>query len=310
MRRIVPYAFFSLLLIISVALGQELSSDPQSTPMPAFSAANSDPTYQQLRHLKLGDLTVAVHDLVLQRDAGTFTFRSGTFSFLAPVNGKVTGAVFLGDGSFTLVPPTATEKHSLSLLTKELRMEETFNELVLRFTDGTADEIKKVGTAAAPAGNPGTALEGINSALRKDLHYNLHARLLEDVLATRPGGLFVAFIRGKKYDSRMIYAIDPRGVHAFGLRSDQVGLMTWDANKHGVWASFHLAEEHDPAGVSRRNRFKITHQKLNTTIEKTRRLNGDATTTFTARSVGLRVVHLNLFPPLRVQSVSPHNSRS
>ena len=98
-------------------------------------------------------------------------------------------------------------------------MEENFNELVLRFTDGTADEIKKAGTAAAPAGNPGSAIERINSALRKDLHYNLHARLLEDVLGAKPGGLFVAFIKGKKYDSRIIYALDPRGVHAFGMGS-------------------------------------------------------------------------------------------
>ncbi len=291
--------------LLGAVVAQELSSrSQQSAPAPAAGAANTDPIYQQLRRSQLGDVTVAVHDFVLQRDAGTFTFRSGTFTFLAPVNGKVTGAVFLGDGSFMLVPPSASEKHSLSLLTKEPKLEENFNELVLRFTDGTAEEIKKAGTAAAAAGNPSPALDRINSALRKDLHYNLHARILEDVLGTRPGGLFIAFIKGKRYDSRMIYAMDPRGVHAFGMGYDQAGLMTWDENKEGVWASFHLAQEHDASGVSRRNRLKITHQKLNTTIEKSGRLDGDATTTFTGHSVGLRVVHLNLFPPLRVQNVS------
>jgi hypothetical protein len=307
MRRIILVALLSVLLIVSAAVGQEFSSrPPQAPPPPAPTAPNSDPTYQQLRQSQLGDVTLAVHDLVLQRDAGTFTFRSGTFSFLAPVNGKVTGAVFLGEGAFTLAPPTASEQHSLSLLTKEPRMEENFNELVLRFTDGTADEIKKAGTAAAPAGNPGSAIERINSALRKDLHYNLHARLLEDVLGAKPGGLFVAFIKGKKYNAKMIYVIDPRGVHAFGMGSDQAGLMTWDENKYGVWASFHLAQERgqDRDASARRNRIKIDHQKLDTTIEKSGRLNGDATTTFVARSAGLRVVHLDLFPPLRVQSVS------
>ena len=96
MRRIILVALLSVLLIVSAAVGQELSSRPPQAPSPpAATAPNSDPTYQQLRQSQLGHVTLAVHDLLLQRDAGTFTFRSGTFSFLAPVNGKATGAVFL-----------------------------------------------------------------------------------------------------------------------------------------------------------------------------------------------------------------------
>ncbi len=292
--------------LIAVASAQELLPRPQQPgPSPAPAAANADPTYQQLRRSQLGDVTVAVHDLVLQRDAGTFTFGSGTFIFLAPVNGKVTGAVFLGDGSFTLVPPTAAEQHSLSLLTKEPRMEENFSELVLRFTDGSYEEIKKAGTAAAPAGNPGSALDRVNAALRKDLHYNLHARILEDVLGTAPGSLFVAFIRGKKYDSKMIYAVDPRGLRGFHSAADQVVLLTWDENKQGVWAAFPLRGESTRANDRsvHRKTIKIEHQKLDTSIEKSGRLNGDAITTFTAQISGLRVVELDLFPSLRVQNV-------
>jgi len=192
MHRVVFTTLVSAMSVASVVFGQELSSCPQQpAPTPAAVAPNGDPTYQQLRQSRLSDVTLAVHDFVLQRGAGMFTFKSGTFSLLAPVNGKVTGAVFLGDGSFTLVPPNAAEQKSLSLLTKEPRLEETFNELVLRFTDGTDDEIKKAGTAAVPAGNPGAALDRVNSALRKDLHYNLHARLLEDVPGAGQGGLFV-----------------------------------------------------------------------------------------------------------------------
>jgi len=40
---------------------------------------------------------LAVKDVVLKRDAGTFTM-TGTITFLAPVRGKVTGAVFFGHG--------------------------------------------------------------------------------------------------------------------------------------------------------------------------------------------------------------------
>lgn len=78
-----------------------------------------------MRQSQLGSVALAVHDLVLQRDAGTFLFRSGMSSLLAPVNGKVTGAVFLGNASFSLVPPTESEKHSLGLLTGSVSREIT-----------------------------------------------------------------------------------------------------------------------------------------------------------------------------------------
>jgi hypothetical protein len=290
-RPSVLFSIVSVFLLAAAAIGQELSprpQQPQTSPAPPPAASNTDPTYQQLRQSRLGDTTLAVHDFVLQRDAGTFTFKSGTFSLLAPVNGKVTGAVFLGEGSFTLVPPGAAEQHSLSLLTKEPRLEENFNELVLRFSDGTTEEIKKAGSPAAAAGNPGAALDRVNTALRKDLHYNLHARLLEDVLGTRREGMFVAFIRGKRYDSRMLYIIDPSGLRKLHSDSDHVALLTWDENKHGIWAAFRLPREHGQPEVagSRGNTIKIDQQKLNTTIEKGGRLDGDAATTFIARTGG------------------------
>src|SRR5205823_14572919 len=79
-------------------------------------APNSDPTYQALRHVALSSEAVAVKDFVLKRDAGTFTFKSGSFCFTAPVNGKVTGAVFVGEGSFRLDPPLDVERSALSML--------------------------------------------------------------------------------------------------------------------------------------------------------------------------------------------------
>src|SRR5712691_7287922 len=59
----------------------------------------------------------SVSNLVLKRDAATFTLKSGEIYFLAPVQGRVTGAVFIGEGELTLVPPTEVEKRSLQLFT-------------------------------------------------------------------------------------------------------------------------------------------------------------------------------------------------
>src|SRR5208337_1246940 len=93
-------------------------------------APNSDPTYQQLRNPALSGEAVSVTNFELKRDAGTFHLHSGTVCFTAPVNGKVTGAVFAGDGNFILNPPTETERKSLKLLTKEDEFSENFSQMV------------------------------------------------------------------------------------------------------------------------------------------------------------------------------------
>jgi len=43
------------------------------------------------------------------------------------------------------------------------------------------------------------------------LKYNLDGRILQDVLSPEAGGLFVAFVHGKKYNGKEILAIDPHG---------------------------------------------------------------------------------------------------
>src|SRR5260370_18544492 len=94
--------------------------------------ANSDPTYQQLRNLTLGAEAVSVNNLELKREAGTFHLHSGTVCFVTPVEGKVTGAGFVGEGNFILDPPQS-EKTMLKLFTKGNEFREKFDRLVPRF---------------------------------------------------------------------------------------------------------------------------------------------------------------------------------
>src|SRR5208282_5477896 len=108
-------------------------------------APNSDPTYQALRNLTLNGDAVTLANFELKRDAGTFHLHSGTVCFVSPVNGKVTGAVFVGDGNFVLDPPQDAERKSLKLLTKEDEFSEKFERMVLRFTDSTYDDLKRGG---------------------------------------------------------------------------------------------------------------------------------------------------------------------
>ena len=258
-------------------------------------APNSDPTYQQLRNLTVGGEAVSVTNFVLKRDAGTFHLHSGTVCFVNPVQGKVTGAVFVGEGNFVLDPPLESERQSLKLLTKENEFSEKFNQAVLRFTDSTYGEIKKSGTPAPAGCDPGLLKDSQNTTRHK-FKNNLEARILEDVLSPEPGGLFFAFIRGKRYSDKEIYEIEPNS------GGDQVSFRTYEENKWGNWAQFNFSGEHAPGTIGRL--MRIEHQQLDVTFEKNGSLSGKATADFVARRNGVRVVPLDLFRPLRVQSVT------
>ena len=83
-----------------------------------------------------------IDGLVLQRDAATFKFNRGEIYFLTPVEGRVVGAVFIGDMEMSLVPPTAVEKKSLARFSWDADAPQRFTRMVMRFTDQTFDEIK------------------------------------------------------------------------------------------------------------------------------------------------------------------------
>jgi hypothetical protein len=281
-------------------------------------APNSDATYQQLRNITLGGESIAVNNLVLHREVGTLRLRSGALCFLTPVLGKVTGAVFVGEGILIIDTAIPSERSSLKLLTKGDEFVENFSRMVLRFTDSTYDEVKKAGGAGS-SGCEADLLQDSLQTVRKKLRYNLSARILQDVLSPAPDGLFVAFIHGKRYSDKMVYAIDPHGApplaletfgefaYALPLGPEEIELMTYEDNKHGYWGAFHLASEYQSGiatGAQRNGFIQIEHQALDTTIEKNGNLIGKATTTIVSKVNGLRVVPLELFRRLRVQSVT------
>jgi hypothetical protein len=298
------YLFLVLLFSLSLS-GQELKTrEPEIKPAPGRSP-NANETYKQLRSVGLSGEVTSVNNLVLKRDAGTFTFRSGTLQWLAPVHGKVTGAVFVGEGEFTLDPPLAAERRSLALLTKEAQFREQYSTLVLRFTDATYEDVTKAAGVSAGSASGAGELQDVNNGLKNRLRANLHGRILMDVLNDEPGGLFAAFIKGKRYNGKELFMIDPFGALSFA--PEEVAFMTWDENKYGVWAAFHYQEEYRNKTADSNQRtapVDMVHHTLDTQIEKGGKLNGDAITQFKVLSRRLRVLPLDLFPTLRVSSVT------
>jgi hypothetical protein len=214
----------ALLTSATLALGLVVRTAADAPQAPGN--AVSHPVYTELRNLSLSGASHAVQDFVLIRDAATFRL-TGTLYPLMPVGERITGAVFLGDGTMTYSPPTAAERGMLRNLTKGEEFHETFQRAVFRFTDDTAASIaaSPAGPAKEPPSQAVNALKDIHDGLRVRLRDNLHARILHDVLSPAPGGLFHAYITGRKYSNRLIYVIDPHG--AGRVSPEEIQLVSW-----------------------------------------------------------------------------------
>ena len=213
--------------------------------------ANADPVYQQLRQIgKTGrDFTgpfATVNNLILKRDANVFTLRSGEIYFAPPIEGRVTAAVFIGDGEMTLVPPTPIEKHSLSLFINDEKLTEQFSHLVLRFTDKTFEEVKAspnatMGNGGSQAAKAREYYRDNQQLLRKELRDNNELRTLTDIYAPPRAGFFDAFIPGKKH-GKLIFLLDPLGIPL--VSPEEVALLSYGDTDGGIWNAFHLEDEY------------------------------------------------------------------
>jgi hypothetical protein len=266
--------------------------------------ANSNAYYQNLRALLPGGEVIAVNNFELHRDAATLTFTRGDFAFYGEVKGKVTGAVFRGQGHLHIKPPVAAERHNLSVLNHSEEWDEDFDQAVLRFTDDTAAELRK---ASAGKGEPdmvyGRAGQDLQGFARHHLKQNLDLRLLQDVLSPAQGGYFLAAIRGRK-NSHLFLVVDPHGVPE--LAPEEVALLNWDEQSVTYPLAFHRASEYaagTPSGNERNGAYRITSENLDVTIEKNGFLTSMATVEVTAEQDGVAVIPLDLYPTLRVSKV-------
>jgi len=267
-------------------------------------AGNGNPIYQQLRGLGPGGETIPVENLELRRDAATFTFSRGSFALYTEVNGKVTGAVFKGEGHFHLKPPTAEEQHNLAIVSHKEEFDEDFSKVVLRFTDATAAELRKASTGkSAPDESFAGEARDVHNFQRLKLFDNFDLRLLEDVLSPAQGGYFLALIHGEK-NPHLVFTLDPHG--AGQVTPEEVSLLSWNQWGESYPAAFHWAQDAARGGGNgneRNGTFRVDHEDLDVSIERSGFLIGQATVHLIAEQDGVAVAQLALYPTLRVSRV-------
>lgn len=157
----------SLILILvfagcALAQAPPPSSQPVQPPTAAPLTADGPARelYLQLRRVGLNPAhTYKIRGAALDRPGLHLTFEDGMISFTRDVQGRVTGALFDGDGEVLLIPPSREERASMALGTGMAILEERFSSAYLRFNDDTFAELQPALRAAPDGGDLASRFE-------------------------------------------------------------------------------------------------------------------------------------------------------
>ncbi len=286
--------------------------------------ANSDPVYRQLRDCGVGE-TFQIADFDFQLDVASFHLTQGTLTFLQPVRGFVTGAIFVGQGHFALKPAQPLDARELARRAHAPQIDEDFSTIVFRYSPNFNRNL--AGAVKGKADQPSAA--NVFSQWQEKMRHrretpvsltqyllsdadmdNIDADVLAAVYNPVPErAFFQAYIHGDKHKDLRLY-VRARGGAISGVDSpEEVGLVNYDPESldDGIWYLSHAQPEY-PAHLAdslQERRFVSAHKfKVETVLGNNDHLTSVATVTFEPLIAGERVVRFQLLPNLRVSRVT------
>jgi hypothetical protein len=285
-------------------------------------SAATDPLYKSLREAPLADSFV-VENIVLKRDTGVLTLKTGAIAFTAPALGRDTIAVFSGEGEFTFTALSPIDKAYMASLTGQDSVSEQFDRALFCFSDDTGKEIRA--SAKTHSNDPKLAeiLKEYRHHLRSRpdpphsmLEYlltdesmdNLEADLLTDLYNPHAPGFFSAYLHARKHSDLRFY-VRPRGAFPGMTSPEEVAVINLDpeAKEEGVWYLSHLQREimaHAASSDENNRIVEAESYKIDTTIAKNDHFTATTEIQFHAVTDGDRVIKFDLLPNLRVSRVS------
>lgn len=259
-------ALSSVLLLSTTALGQDDAS------------AKSKELYNQIKVFSLTGGSVKAEALILKRDRAEMTF-DGTFYFAPPVDGRVTGAVFIGQGRFRAeVPPSGFEKENVRRLLGADIVESDFKTAVLRFSDDTFDVIGKDRREGGGNEQAQKLASEIEPRILKQTGANLSARLALSILNNEKPGFFFASFDGGKRD-RFSFVLDYQNripVANFDLNGGEKGMIFSYASVlvgNDIWMTFYSLDDYQRRTVSYsdvNNLVDVTNYQLDVDLREHR----------------------------------------
>jgi hypothetical protein len=277
--------------------------------------------YDQIKNVLLDENKVAeAKSLVLTRDAAVFRLNTGKICLFQPVEGRVTGAVFVGEGVFEFSPPTEIERYQLNKFTEQENLSEAYEELFLLFSDTTAAELEH--KLSFSPGEVPLRLASIRSDCHKRVSEekarNLCCRVLEQFLAdssqmatqSQGGrGFFYADINTLRLE-RLLFTFDPAKVEEVAL--ERPAPTYYSVHARDLICSFHRAEDYARSSVvkdtplpgERMDAIKVMHYRMEVEISGTKKLSANVDLDFESLMDGINVVSFRLHPDLEIERVT------
>jgi hypothetical protein len=304
--RSVAFATLALGATLVTGVGVRGQAAPQASASPTNAA------YEQIRSFKLTGASTAVSGFMLKRDRLEMTF-TGTFLFPDPVDGQVTGAVFIGQGTFHAAVPAAPpfEKDTVKRLLNADAVDSDFKNAVLRMTDDSYALIKAAQapqTASTAAGQ--LLAEGQQLAtqfepkLLHDTGLDLSARLALSLLNKETPGVFFAEFDGGargRFDAVVDYQTRIPTM-AFGIDGGEKGLIfasvMYQAGYYvpELWMAFYGESDYGKVipYSDANNLVDITHYGLDVNLLSAPTMAVTAKIEATASAGSLRAINFNL----------------
>jgi hypothetical protein len=213
-------------------------------------SAKARELYTKIKAFSLSGGSSETTGLVLKRDRVEVTF-DGTFYFMSPIEGRIVGAVFIGQGKFRAeVPSSEFEKDNVRRMLGTDFVESDFKSAVFKVSDDSFDQVaanrREGGAIPERAQRLATELDG---SFLKESGANLSARLTMSMLnAEKPGFFFGSFDGGRRGRFSLILDYQNRiPVANFSLNAGEKGLIiSYQGPLYGndVWMAFYSLEDY------------------------------------------------------------------
>ncbi len=150
MTKVLSHACPTLLLVLCLLAGAAKAQDvPTQGTQSKECPGTAEALYSRLRSVGLDAQRVyRVRGASIDRPNLHLAFDDGTLAFTEDICGRITGALFEGEGEVLLRPPNRVERESLALFTGMAILEEQFASGYLRFNDDTVSALQPFLTPA------------------------------------------------------------------------------------------------------------------------------------------------------------------
>jgi hypothetical protein len=266
-------------------------------------AADKSPRelYDAIKALRMDPASVYQIDgstrIELRRSDVQISFDRGKLVFYAPLDGRITGAVFSGRGHALAMPRDAVEKQQMARFLGAPVLDQDFTYVFLRFTDDTAEDLLRQlhNAQLTPQQDPVFASQW--DAYLAGQHPGQYLRVLAASLSQNTRPYFYA-------------AIDGVATGAFDVLLDpehEEPLMIGQPKKFGpesktyfdIWASYKIPGISPPPAAFRSLRYSI-----DTTILSNNSLEAKTDVRLRAESSGERLLIFQLSRMLSVDAVT------